>query len=335
MTLQPGSGSERGQRSGETHRDPSLSEDELVEIQNEDSDGGDTTGDRQQGQQEPHQEPQHHPEQRRRTRSTSPAYVAPIPKIGPIPRVSPSPGIQVPATSRPQLPQFVGSYLVGKPVNEFGEIIDEKTGQVLARTGGDLPAMVGRKVSNNQGDVLGDDGELLGYVTDIEIERRAGSGGGGHLPRMPAWPPMMSLAEIMGRSNSSLMVDHLGNILDLSGNVVGKFHDNNNPMHRKEREEQQRQKEASAKSASKTPETPPKSCSTPPPRTAAEDEPEEPHHERQQQNAQNAQSWRKENDSPSDIFLDVKSTTEGIQLTIRIPTVFNGSQVRPTTIQFS
>ena len=38
----------------------------------------------------------------------------------------------------------------------------------------------------------------------------------------------------------------------------------------------------------------------------------------QKEEKQNAQSWRKEDkgESPSDIFLDVKSTREGIQLTI-------------------
>lgn len=311
MTFQPGS--EREQRSPETHQGPSPSEDELVEYQREESDAGDATDEQQQ-----------HPREEKQARSTSPAYVAPIPKIGPIAPVPPS--IQISPASRPQLPQYIGSFLVGKTVNEYGEIVDENTGQVLARADGDLPSMVGRTVSSRQGDILGDNGELLGYVADVEIGRKAGGSASARLPHMSAWPPMTSLTEIMGRSNASLMVDHLGNILDMNGNVVGKFHDNNNPMHRKEREGQQRQKETA--STSKRPESPLEPCPAPP--TAAENEPEEPPQERQQ----NAQSWRKENESPSDIFLDVKSTTEGIQLTIRIPTVFNGSQVRPT-VQFS
>ncbi|KAJ4418081.1 hypothetical protein N0V85_001582 [Neurospora sp. IMI 360204] len=107
---------------------------------------------------------------RKKTLPGDPAYVAPIDKIRPIgsiPKIS-SPsnsekgGISVSPSSRPQLPPFIGSYLKGKTVDEYGDIIDPQTGTILAHAGGDLPSIVGRQVSNNQGDILGDEGELLG-----------------------------------------------------------------------------------------------------------------------------------------------------------------------------
>lgn len=287
------------------HETISNSTDDIVEIGSEDSDEEEET-----------QRPTSLPD-----RTKTPAYVAPIPKIGSIPPISPN------MPERPSLPPFVGSFLMGKPVDESGDIIDDKTGQVLARAGGDLPSIVGRRVSNRQGDILGDDGELLGYVADIEIERK-GSTGSAQSPRSPG---PRSLFDLMRRSNASLMVDEAGNILDANGNVVGKFHDNNNPLHRKEKE----------KEKSSSPETP-----TPAPKPVQEEQQREPEPEpepeqrrprrTEEERRANAEAWRKEKpgESPSDIFLDVKSTTEGIQLTIRIPTVFGGQQVRPN-ISFS
>ncbi|KAK4211258.1 hypothetical protein QBC37DRAFT_290659 [Rhypophila decipiens] len=294
---------------------------------------------------------------RKITKPGEPAYVAPIPKIGSIPPVPPiSPGI-TPSISvspeRPKLPPFVGSFLLGKPVDEFGDIVDDKTGQVLARAGGDLPSIVGRQVSNKQGDILGDNGELLGYVADIEIERKGSPGGSGS--GSPGSPQPRSLFEIMSRSNAPLMVDHLGNILDTKGNVVGKFLDNNNPDHRRIKEEMEA-KESEKKSPPKEEKEAddddvegekgknkqqPEPTQQPAPAPPEESEEGESSQERkprrtEEERRANAQAWRKENpgESPSDIFLDVKSTTEGIQLTIRIPTVFGGQQVRPN-ISFS
>jgi hypothetical protein len=152
----------------------------------------------------------------------------------------------------------------------------------------------------------------------------------------------------MGRARSSLMVDQEGNIIDgTSGNVVGKFHDNNNPLHRKEKEEreareraQQQKEPASAAPQTETPqdeERPPPPQSSPPPPQQEQSQSQstgdgQPRPRRtEEERRQNAAEWRKENpnESPSDIFLDVKSTREGIQLTIRIPTVFNGQQTTP------
>ncbi|KAK4205167.1 hypothetical protein QBC40DRAFT_66282 [Triangularia verruculosa] len=298
-----------------------------------------------------------------RTKAKSPAYVAPIPKIGSIPKISPAISL---SPERPKLPPFVGSFLMGKTVDEYGDIIDEQTGQVLARAGGDLPEIVGRKVSNRDGDILGDNGELLGYVADIEIERKGSTSP--QSPRTEAQP--RSLLDMMRKANASLMVDHLGNILDPAGNVVGKFHDNNNPLHRKEKEQQelreriQQQSAAGPSSVRKKkqnkrsereenkegqedgvaeeqeehPSPPPKSPKREQQKQSQSREQEQPRPPRrtEEERRQNAESWRKENpsDSPSDIFLDVKSTKEGIQLTIRIPTVFGGQQIKPN-ISFS
>lgn len=275
-------------------------------------------------------------------RPKSPAYVAPIPRIGIIsPKVSP--GIQISATDRPELPSSVGTLLIGKLIDEDGDVIDEETGQVLAHAAGDLPSMVGRRVSNAQGDILSDDGELLGYVADIEWPK----------DRPPSTAPPRSLFDVMGRATSSLMVDQAGNILDASGNVVGTFHDNNNPLHRKEKEEkdareglQQEPREQSGKQPEEEDARQQRS-SVPIPTPTSPQQTEEQAKARsesttggksqtrprrtEEESRQNAEAWRKENpnESPSDIFLDVKSTREGIQLTIRIPTVFNGQQTTP------
>jgi len=291
------------------------------------------------------------PEQSIPERKKSPAYVAPIPKIGSIPKIAP--GIALTA-QRPKLPPFVGSFLVGKTVDESGDIVDEATGQVLARAAGDITEIVGKKVSNREGDILGDNGELLGYVADVEIERK--SSASPQLPRAGAMP--RSLFDMMGKSSASLMVDHLGNILDANGEVVGRFHDNNNPLHRKEREDEaarERIQQMAAAGPSSTQKQPPKLAPeepSPPPKSpkrqsqsqssqssqsppAEQSQPPRPRRT-EDERRQNAEAWRKENpgESPSDIFLDVKSTTEGIQLTIRIPTVFGGQHLKPN-ISFS
>jgi hypothetical protein len=267
--------------------------------------------------------------------SKSPAYVAPIPKIGSIPQVSP--GIQISASDRPNLPSYVASLLIGKLVDEDGDIVDEKTGQVLAHAAGDLPSMVGRRVSNVQGDILGDDGELLGYVADIEWPSA-------RPPPAAAAPGPRSLFDLMGRATSSLMVDHAGNILDADGNVVGRFHDNNNPLHRREREEREARERMQQPGGDEQHQPSPPLTPSPPPQQQQQQqqEPEQPQppagegqpprpRRTEEERRQNAEAWRKENpnESPSDIFLDVKSTREGIQLTIRIPTVFNGQQATP------
>jgi hypothetical protein len=240
--------------------------------------------------------------------------------------------------------------------------------------------MVGRRVSNARGDILADDGTtLLGYVADVEwgrVRSNAGAGGPGQATLSPqqqqqqqqqqegvkpaqaqAQSPLggpRSLFDLMGRARSSLMVDHNGNILDANGNVVGRFHDNNNPLHRKEKEEREARERAQAqhrgekkpgedgKEEDRQQPTPteghgeqegeqeptqPGGAAT----VEGEGEGARPPRRTEEERRKNAEAWRKENpnESPSDIFLDVKSTREGIQLTIRIPTVFNGQQTTP------
>jgi FtsZ-interacting cell division protein ZipA len=202
--------------------------------------------------------------------------------------------------------------------------------------------MVGRRVTNAQGDILGDDGELLGYVAGIEWPK----------DRPPPTAPPRSLFDVMGKATSSLMVDHAGNILDANGNVVGTFHDNNNPLHRKEKEEKEARERAQRKPSRPSGQQPgeegrqqrptaPTPTPTPPQGTEEQAQPQSQStagsesqskpRRTEEERRQNAEAWRKENpnESPSDIFLDVKSTREGIQLTIRIPTVFNGQQTTP------
>jgi hypothetical protein len=328
----------RGPRSPPTGNE--TDEDDIIDI------GQEGQSDAEEAQDNPHHtDTQNHQDTPERSRS--PAYVAPIPKIGSIKSVSP--GIQINTPDRPELPAFVGSLLIGKLVDEDGDIVDEETGQVLAHAAGDLPSMMGRRVSNAQGDILGDDGELLGYVADIEWPRA----------RPPPTSAPRSLADLMGRATSSLMVDHAGNILDGSGNVVGKFHDNNNPLHRKEKEEkeareraqsrgleegsekpgdgQQQQQQQPPRPTPLTPSSPhgqeekEKDQEKPQPQSAPSEESQRKPRRTEEEREKNAEDWRKENpnESPSDIFLDVKSTREGIQLTIRIPTVFNGQQTTP------
>jgi hypothetical protein len=221
---------------------------------------------------------------------------------------------------------LIGALLVGKVVNEDGDIVDEGSGQVLARTAGDLPSMVGRRISNAQGDILGDNGELLGYVADIEWG----------LARPPPTASPRSLFDVMGRARSSLMVDHLGNILDPSGNVVGKFLDKNNPLHRKEKEEREARERREALPKDDQEKQPPHPTAAPPQQQQEQSESAPPQGQQrprrtEEERRRNAEAWRKENpnESPSDIYLDVKSTREGIQLTIRIPTTFNGQQSTP------
>lgn len=263
---------------------------------------------------------------RKKTAKDSPAYVAPIggiPKITPIDPIESNPHSTPPPDGQSSEPpkklpiyQIPKDHLVGKVIDEFGDILDDE-GAVLGRVEGDLPSMVGRTISNARGDVLGDDDELLGYVAEVET-------GEGQQQESKQQPPTWDLAEVMkamaaaGQGPGGLRVDPFGNILDAEGNVVGSFHDNKTGFGKKA---QQGDDGKSGKARSQP------SSSARKPQTAGSGEEAESSAESRPR--ENAQSHRKEPEtrkpSPSDIFLDVKSTTEGIQLTIRIPTVFNSS----------
>ncbi|KAH8765395.1 hypothetical protein F5883DRAFT_556892 [Diaporthe sp. PMI_573] len=265
---------------------------------------------------------------RKKTPKDSPAYVAPIggiPKLNPIDPIEHNPHPTPPEDGQsPDLPkklpiyQIPKDHLVGKTIDEFGDILDDE-GAVLGRVEGDLPSMVGRTISNARGDVLGDEGELLGYVAEVET-------GEGQQQESKQQPPTWDLAEVMkamaaaGQGPGGLRVDPFGNILDAEGNVVGSFHDNKTGFGKKAQEGGSSKPGKSGKARSK------QSGSEQSHETAVSGDQAESSSESRPR--ENAQSHRKEPEerkpSPSDIFLDVKSTTEGIQLTIRIPTVFNG-----------
>lgn len=274
---------------------------------------------------------------RKKTPKDSPAYVAPIggiPKINPIDPVehtahpTPPPEGESPDQSK-KLPiyQIPKDHLVGKTIDEFGDVLDDE-GAVLGRVEGDLPSMVGRTISNARGDVLGDDGELLGYVAEVET-------GEGQQQESKEQPPTWDLAEVMkamaaaGQGPGGLRVDPFGNILDAEGNTVGSFHDNKTGFGKKAQDGKGGKSGKSGKARAK------KSGPEQQHGTAGSGDQAESSESRPRENAQ---SHRKEPEerkpSPSDIFLDVKSTTEGIQLTIRIPTVFNsnGQPAKPKIV---
>ena len=172
------------------------------------------------------------------------------------PKVTPIPRITSPDSSKSSSVSPEG--LEGKYVDEFGNILDWN-GTVLGRVEGDLPSMVGRPVSKT-GEVLDEDGEAVGYVSENYTK-----------------PPLKEL-------DGGLRVDDAGNIYNQDGAVIGKL---NEPP---KREESTSGKGDSSRGAQHDSSSAPKPASAP---------------------------------NPSEIYLDVKSTYEGIQLIIKIPTIFN------------
>lgn len=243
---------------------------------------------------------------RKKTAKDSPAYVAPIgnipkiPSIEPIrsnPHPTPPPEDGTASPRKPPVHQTPKEHLVGHTIDEFGDIVDDN-GDVLGRVEGDLPSMIGRAISNARGDVLGDDGELLGYVAEV------GAGEGDEKPakqEVPTW----SLADIMktmaaaGKGPGGLRVDPFGNILDPEGSVVGSFHDNMSGFGKK----------SGAPNGSPLPNGAAEKQSRPreqgPQETPRQDEAgDEAGASSQSKPRENAQSHRKEDpkESPSDIF---------------------------------
>ncbi|KAI8625917.1 hypothetical protein F5Y19DRAFT_466729 [Xylariaceae sp. FL1651] len=158
-------------------------------------------------------------------------------------------------------------------------------------------------VVDDVGNIIDESGKVLGHATgDLPamVGKRVSDDGDihgdsgeiiGYVSENFINPPPPT--EIPGDVLGGLKVDHEGNILDSNGNTIGKFH-----------------------------QKPGANGSLPPfmqPNTSkAEAKPEEKPREEQKPRV-NAHTGG----SPSDIFLDVKSTTDGIQLTIRIPTTFS------------
>ncbi|EPE09033.1 lea domain protein [Ophiostoma piceae UAMH 11346] len=218
-------------------------------------------------------------------RGATPAYIPPMEKIG---RIS--------SLGRPQIAESLLMGLTGKPINEYGDVVaDHDSTCVLGQVAGDLPDMVGRRVTTDKGDVFGDDGSLIGYVKHVGPESDEEENGNEHRGSGEAAQTLESFTQGGSRA---FKVDGNGNILDGNGNVVGKMHDNKN-------QSQPRGISSGSAEAGKEEASSNQDDGSPP--------------------KQNAETFRKENESPSDIFLDVKSTREGIQLVIRIPTVFPGN----------
>ncbi|EXF79390.1 hypothetical protein CFIO01_11574 [Colletotrichum fioriniae PJ7] len=174
--------------------------------------------------------------------------------------------------------------LDGKYVDEFGNILDWN-GQVLGRVEGDLPSMIGRPVSVT-GEIFSEDGEVVGYVAENDT--------------IPPTPPSPRPIEGMG---DGLKVDHMGNILDKNNNVVGHF--DGAPLAKSV--QQTGQTSSSGQSNGPRPGYMPDTHTSCPQCTA---------HRQSKPSA--------DTPSPSEIFMDVKSTNDGIQLIIKIPTVFHG-----------
>ncbi|KAK1580690.1 uncharacterized protein LY79DRAFT_520324 [Colletotrichum navitas] len=157
-------------------------------------------------------------------------------------------------------------------------------GQVLGRVEGDLPSMIGRPVAVT-GEIFSEDGEVVGYVAENDT--------------IPPAPPSPKPIEGMG---DGLKVDHMGNILDKNNNVVGHF--DGAPLAKSLQQTGQTGK--SGQSSGARPGHVPDTRTSCPQCTAHQAKPSST------------------TPSPSEIFMDVKSTNDGIQLIIKIPTVFHG-----------
>lgn len=207
--------------------------------------------------------------------------------IDPIPAIRKvSPITSDPPRDLPRLAHGLG----GRTVDEVGNIVDE-AGKVLGHATGDLPAMVGRKVAQN-GEIYGDSGELIGYV----IENFT-------LPPPPGNTPMPG----------GLSIDTGGNIIDRSGNIVGK-------MNKKPGSSTAIAPFLVENNGTPKPAQPPKTA--PPPQFQGKQNGDATSKPKDGEQEKEKEEEEKKDGVPADIFLDVKSTTDGIQLTIRIPTVF-------------
>ncbi|KAH8649120.1 hypothetical protein BX600DRAFT_110411 [Xylariales sp. PMI_506] len=212
-------------------------------------------------------------------------------EISPIPKISKV----LPITSQPP-PDLsrLAHGLGGFTVDDVGCVVNDE-GKVLGHVTGDLPALVGRKVADN-GEIYGDRGELIGFVTENLT---------GHPP--PEATPLPG----------GLTVDIDGNIRDRSGNIIGALNNHRRPQGNTNKEEGPQPSKAIS------PLTSPQKEKPQPGANATGDAKEE--------TPKGEKDEKENNGIPADIFLDVKSTADGIQLTIRIPTVFK-QETRQTTV---
>ncbi|KAF3068287.1 hypothetical protein GL218_08289 [Daldinia childiae] len=160
---------------------------------------------------------------------------------------------------------------------------------------------LGGNIVDDVGSIVNASGKVLGHATgDLPamVGRRVADNGevygengeviGYVSENFTNPPPPVDIPEnVLG----GLKIDHDGNILDTNGNIIGRFNekakenDNLAPFMKRSKPDESRTEDR------------------------------KPDEKKPKVNAHTG-------GSPSDIFLDVKSTTDGIQLTIRIPTTF-------------
>lgn len=155
------------------------------------------------------------------------------------------------------------------------------------------------------GNIVGENGEVLGRATgDLPsmVGRTVAPGGEivGEDDEVVGYA-IEDIAASQSKERERFLarevrLDHQGNIVDQGGNVIGSFHPK--PSDQK----------------------PTESHGSLPEKIKAATNVDKP--------GPNAETGG----SPSDIFLDVKSTTEGIQLSIRIPTTFMSGQTGPKLV---
>lgn len=181
--------------------------------------------------------------------------------------------------------------LEGKCVDEFGNILDWN-GTVLGRVEGDLPSMVGRSVCKD-GRILDASGDVSGCVSENFIS-----------------PPPSPDPDEPSRKRKRTSAEHDANTLyDSNGQVLGTM--KKNSPSKVQSNTVEGCESCRARRAADTGE-PPKIT----PIVVGSDQ--------QQQSGDGIPRTGPAAPSPSEIYLDVKSTHDGIQLTIKIPTVFNG-----------
>ncbi|KAH7028006.1 uncharacterized protein B0I36DRAFT_328431, partial [Microdochium trichocladiopsis] len=206
--------------------------------------------------------------------------------VTPIPRIGRISPIQKPEGGTTMKLPDLASGLEGYAVDDVGNVVNEK-GKVLGYVTGDLPSMVGKKIAQG-GKIYDDNGEVLGHVT--ENFTLAGMDGQNEDEDDEDEDSEDDLTDAL----NGLRVDHDGNILDKKGNIVGRLNQRPAPSSRKRQEQNQEQPSSQAKDT-------------------------EPGKEPDGRNKNKGRSPA----VPADICLDVKSTYDGIQIIIKIPTMFD------------
>lgn len=102
--------------------------------------------------------------------------------------------------------------LIGKKVNNKGDIVDEK-GAVLGKATGIIDDIAGKKISKN-GEILDDDGNVIGKVG--EVAKTVGDLADDK-PRDPASRKSVPLDGLLGR-----IVTDTGTLVDEDGRIIGR-----------------------------------------------------------------------------------------------------------------